>query len=230
MKQAIVFTAAGLFCLGLAAYRPGVVRSPLLVWCGVAVGGVGVAYAVGSPRLFGKRADGSLAWWAVAVLLPYLLVQWATWWCWKTISHEPAWNEVAPGLWLGRRAAARELPEGVTIVVDLTEGFAKPRRYGASIEYVALPTLDGCPPPREPAIAVLERLADEPGGLYVHCAQGHGRSATLVAILLVLRGGALDLDQAVALIQARRPAVGLSGAQSRFAQGIIQEMGRPRRG
>jgi len=26
MKQAIVFTAAGLFCLGLAAQRPGVVR------------------------------------------------------------------------------------------------------------------------------------------------------------------------------------------------------------
>jgi protein-tyrosine phosphatase len=229
MKQAVVFTAAGLFCVGLAVWRPGVVRSPLLVWCGVAVGSVGMAYAVGSPRVFGKRADGSLAWWAVALLLPFLVVQWATWWCWKTVSREPAWHEVAPGLWLGRRAAARELPEGVEVVVDLTEGFAKPRGYAPSIEYVALPTLDGCAPPGGPAIDLLTRLADDPRGLYVHCAQGHGRSAMLVALLLVLRGAAASFEEAVGLVRGRRPAVRLSRAQDRFAQGIIQETTRARR-
>ncbi|MFW6163552.1 MAG: protein-tyrosine phosphatase family protein [Planctomycetota bacterium] len=226
MKQAVLFTVAGLFCVGLAVYRPGVVPSPLLAWCGVAVGSVGVAYGVGSPRVFGKRADGTLAWWAIALLLPYLLVQWATWWCWKALSREPAWHEVAPGLCLGRRAIGRELPKEVGVVVDLTDGFPKPWDYAPGIEYVALPTLDGRPPPRAAAMALLARLAEDPRGLYVHCAQGHGRSATLVTLLLVLRNVTPTIDEAVGLVQARRPAVGLSRAQYRFAQGIIQVMTR----
>ncbi|MBI5244176.1 MAG: hypothetical protein HY922_10960 [Elusimicrobia bacterium] len=54
--------------------------------------------------------------------------------------------ELAPGLYLGRRAFERELPEEATLVVDMTAEFPKPA-YSSRREYVCLPTL------------LLERLA-----------------------------------------------------------------------
>ena len=223
MKQAIAFIASGIACFAFALQCQSAIAQAGLVWCGVSVGLVGLAYVARSPRVFGKRDDGGVALWARLVLLPFLIVQWVTWRLYITMSREPAWHEIAPGLWLGRRASRRELPEGVGLVVDLTEAFAKPRGID-DLDYVTLPTLDACPPPREAALALVRRLAGCERGLYVHCAQGHGRSAFVVTLLVVARGEASGLDEAMARLKAIRPGVGLSRAQRAVAESLVDEL------
>src|SRR5947209_17823719 len=60
--------------------------------------------------------------------------------------REPCCPEVVPGIWVGRRAYARELPPDITLVVDLTAEFPEPRAVRAGRSYVCLPTLDATAP------------------------------------------------------------------------------------
>jgi protein-tyrosine phosphatase len=223
MKQAIAFVLSGVACFAFAMQCQSLAAMAGLLWSGISLALVGLAYVVRSPRVFGKREDGSIAWSATVLLLPFLLVQWVTWRVYTLLSREPAWHEIEPGLWLGRRASRRELPKGVEVVVDLTEAFPKPRGYDG-LDYVALPTLDACPPPREATVALVRRLASCERGLYIHCAQGHGRSALLVALLLVARGEVHGLEEAMAQLKAMRPGAGLSRAQRAFAEALVEEL------
>ena len=95
----------------------------LLAWSGLGFCAVAAAYARQTPRVFGKRMDGTLAWGPCVLLLPYLLLTWLLWYCQTRFSREAVCNEVAPGLWLGRRASLKELPPDVTLIVDLTSEF-----------------------------------------------------------------------------------------------------------
>src|SRR5262245_28082319 len=144
MKYAVVFAllAVCLAVLGVAVGGPGLV----LLWPALSLALVAAAYARLGPRLFGKRPDGRLAWWAVLLLLPYLLLTWTLWHLHRLLSKEDPGNEVAPGVWVGRRPFVRELPPGVTLVVDLTAEFPAPRGLRAGREFVCLPTLDAMAP------------------------------------------------------------------------------------
>ena len=57
------------------------------------------------------------------MLLPYLALTWFAWHLRRLVSRQPCCHEVAPGLWLGRRPLAREVPAGVVLLVDLTAEF-----------------------------------------------------------------------------------------------------------
>src|SRR5688500_17466041 len=93
----------------------------LLLWPSLSFVTVGIAYAVSRPRMLGKRADGRIARAALPVLLPFTLFAWTAWHVRHWIVHRgPSSCEVAPGVWLGRRAGVHELPPGVKTVVDLT--------------------------------------------------------------------------------------------------------------
>jgi protein-tyrosine phosphatase len=56
-------------------------------------------------------------------------------------------------------------------------------------------------------------IADWPGAVYIHCAVGHGRSATVAAAVLLARGLAANPREAVALLRRSRPLVRLTRVQ-----------------
>ena len=175
---------------------------------------------LGGAWMLGKRRDGTRHWWGYVLAGPFLLFMFAGRKVLNLVAHrEAAFDEVAPGVYVGRRLPVVDLPPGVDVVVDLTSEFAAPAcvrtREG---RYVCLPTLDGSAPSARDLRAVLDQLADAEGPLYVHCAAGHGRSAMLAATLLVRRGHAEDVDAAVALMQRARPGVRLMPAQRRRAR------------
>jgi protein-tyrosine phosphatase len=113
---------------------------------------------------------------------------------------------------------AHELPPAVVLVADLTSEFAAARDIvRGSAAYRSLPTLDAAAPPNPRVFDDLVRaLAGASAPVYVHCALGHGRSALVVAAVLVARGLANDAARAEALIKAARPGVGLNKAQRAF--------------
>lgn len=174
------------------------------------------AYLSGHAAIFGKR-QGRLS--PVTLLwgLPYLLVSYGVWWAWRTLTREPAHHLVQEGLWLGRRPLAGELPAQVERVVDMTAELSRAGGLRAGLTFLELPTLDGLPPKDVAAFdALIGELTQNPMPTYIHCAQGHGRSALVVLALLLSADETLEVDEALKRLQHIRPGVSLGGAQRTF--------------
>ena len=194
----------------------------LLLWPALSVTLLASAYALGAPRVLGKRPDGRVAWWAWPTLGPVLGTLGGLWHLLNWVRHEAACHEVAPGVWLGRRPLRGEIPAGVRLVVDLTAEFAKAPGVGAGHEYVCLPTLDGLAPGAVEVEELLGKIDACGGPVYVHCALGHGRSALVAAAVLLRRGVVGDVRAAETHLRERRPGVRLKGAQRRLLARMFQ--------
>jgi len=79
--------------------------------------------------------------------------------------------------------------------------------------YLCVPCLDAAAPERGAFQRAVEAVAFCRGGIYVHCALGHGRSATLVIAALLARGAASSVSEAEILVKKARPGIGISPAQ-----------------
>src|SRR5439155_11827119 len=117
----------------------------LLLWPALSFVIVAVAYLIG-PAVMGKRADGRFAWWATVLLLPFRLITHVTWHIGKMIAAEPVHAEIAPGVWIGRRAGANELPPNIATIIDMTSELADPRDVRERPGYSCVPTLDASAP------------------------------------------------------------------------------------
>ena len=190
----------------------------LLLWSGGSFATVAAAYALQKPCVFGKRSDGTMAPLPSLLLLPYLLLTWLLWYGQTRLSREAAWDEVAPGLWLGRRISAERMPRGVTLIVDLTSEFSEPRSVREGRHYLCLPALDNAAPERGAFQDAVRQVSGWEGGVYVHCALGHGRSALVVAAVMMARGLAATPVEALALLHRARPGVSLSWEQRAFLE------------
>jgi protein-tyrosine phosphatase len=221
MKYAIVFFLLAAYLIALGALVGGL--GWLLLWPGISFAILGSAYTGLGPGVLGKRPDGRVAWWAVLLLLPYLLLTWGVWHLQRRLSKEDCCNEVAPRLWLGRRPFPRELPAGVDLVVDLTAEFPAARGLTAGRAYRCLPTLDALVPGDADVEKMVAEVANWPGIVYVHCALGHGRSALLTAAVLLRRGLAANPREAEALLRQARPAVRLKPPQRRLLERLAED-------
>lgn len=83
---------------------------------------------------------------------------------------------------------------------------------------------DGTGPELEALRELLRRLRDE-DGVYVHCASGHGRSATLAIALLLDRGPAARVEDVEAQLRQRRPGIRLSAAQRELLRRALLQAG-----
>ena len=88
----------------------------LLVWPGMSLTLVGLAYLRLGPCMFGNKSGGTMAWYSVALLLPCLLAAWVVWHVARIVGREDCYNEAAPGLLVGRRPRSNELPNEVSLV------------------------------------------------------------------------------------------------------------------
>jgi len=184
----------------------------ILLWPAAVMFAVVVVYLARAPGAFGKRADGTIAWWAWLVWAPIfgymrLMHELA-----RSLTDEPVATEVAAGVWVGRRPRAHELPVGVAIVVDLCAELAEAPGVAAGRIYLAIPTLDATSPTPAEIERAVEAILAAGGAAFIHCAFGHGRSATVAAALLVRRGDA-TLDDVERQMRARRPRIGLNAIQ-----------------
>lgn len=200
------------FAAGAIATGAGALRFPALAWPAVAFGLVGAAYAGLGPRVFAKGPHGKHHPLALLILAPYLLIAWCVLAVLRFRAEAP-YHEIRPDLFLGRRPLrARELPPGTSLVVDLTSEF--PGVAPEGVAYVCLPTLDGSAPRDVDLVRrVIDRISAHSGVVYVHCAAGHGRSAAIVAGVLLREGRASTPVDALRQMRRQRAGVGLSQSQ-----------------
>ncbi len=184
----------------------------VVLWPATVMIAAWIVYLVGVPRAFGKRPDGSLPWYAWLAWGPLFLYQWIGHELVRRFTREPVASEVAPGVWVGRRPRAHELGSDIAMVVDLCAEMPAARGVHDGRTYLTIPTLDArAPTPRQIAEAV-DQVVAAGGPALIHCAFGHGRSATVAAAVLVHRGDA-TLEDVEAKMRAIRPRIGLNAHQ-----------------
>ena len=211
MKYGIMLILLGVTQLVFA--RDAGSLSWFLCWSGGSWILAGCAYGIVGARVFGKREDGRLAWWSVLLLFPFLAETWLLWHLQSLLTSEPHHVEVAPGIWLGRRCGGNQLPSGVKLVVDLTAEFAEPGSVRTGRSYLCVPTLDASVPSPEAFRDLIQAITVCQEPVYIHCALGHGRSATVVVAALVARGNAATLEEAEHMVKRARPGIKINPIQ-----------------
>src|SRR5690606_10500554 len=116
-------------------------------------------------------------------------------------------------LQIGRRLLPHEYPPDSDTVLDLTSEFNVLRSVPERYQYISFPMLDGLGADVSRLVPLLQRLDSIPGKLYIHCAQGHGRTGFVTAAWMLYKGWAQSPDDALQQILAARPAVKLSAIQ-----------------
>lgn len=196
----------------------------LLAWPSASVIVVSAGYLALGPGVFGKRSDGSLRALPTLLLLPYHVVIRARVAAEIAFSRESAWDEVAPDLYLGRLVRGAAIPPRARVLVDLTSELDASSTDRAGRTYHLLPALDADVPQYEDFAALARALAADPGPIFVHCAAGHGRSATFAAALLVARGAARNAEEAEAILRSKRPRVKLHAVQREHVDRLAAEL------
>jgi protein-tyrosine phosphatase len=220
MQYAFVFALLGGACgfVGLTAIEPTHGFSLMFLSPAVSFLLLAVAYAGGGPAMLGKRADGGRRWWARALFAPYLLLTRFSFVLYKLLGRHTPTCEVAPNLFLGRRLTAVEAaPFTRAAVLDLAAEFSEARPFRTPNCYLSLPVLDATAPTPEQLNRAVEwvaqQLANRP--VFVHCALGHGRSASVLIAYLLHTGTVATVRDGLRQVRQLRPGVGFSPSQRR---------------
>jgi isopentenyl-diphosphate delta-isomerase type 1 len=219
MRMGFILTVLALGSAWLSWRAGGWVGRLAFADAGLALGAVAAAQFLRAPGLLLKLSDGELSWWSWPLFWPYHLLSYASWGLYRLAPRGPLYHEILPGLVLGSRLGGRDARAlcgtGPWAVLDLTSEFAESECLRRGRAYRSLPLLDHTAPSLDQlrdGVAFIEEHLRR-GGVYVHCAVGHGRSATFVAACLLARGCASTPEQAVATLRSRRPGVRLNADQ-----------------
>jgi hypothetical protein len=217
--QAFVSAQLSFIALGMAALAVlGEGPSWFLFWPAFSFGAATIAYSRRRPDLFGKQRNGRLSWARLVALLPYLGLTWATWWLARALDRRPPCAMLTESLYIGRRPLPAEVPPGVRSILDLTCELSEDPEVMRDRVYLLRPILDATAMSAGELVALVAELQRLPPPVYVHCAQGHGRTGMVAAAFLIATGRALTVEDALTHVWAVRPAARPNKAQVRALQ------------
>ena len=123
-----------------------------------------------------------------------------------------AWDQVIPGVWIGRvlgnAEAAIAVRAGVSAVLDLTGEFSEAAPF-LGVRYLNLPILDLTAPTQDQlALAAAFIAGHQPQGIvYVHCKIGYSRSAAAIGAYLLASEQAGTAAEVLDRLRAIRPSI-----------------------
>ncbi|MFV0443296.1 MAG: hypothetical protein ACK5Q5_06975, partial [Planctomycetaceae bacterium] len=161
-------------------------------------------------------ASGAFTPWFVLFHAPWLLLTWSAWKLSVWLSTEPPFHQLTSKLWIGRRLSSTEIPAEFENIIDLTAEFIEPVPSRAFTGYIAFPILDGGIPDAKSLVYLYHRLESLTGTTYIHCAQGHGRTALVTAGWLLYQGAVSTPEAALQLVQSVRPQATVNRGQRAF--------------
>ncbi len=207
MRFSLILAGSMLIALGLQSPSTGW----LIAWLGLNLVALGIAHWTSNRLAFGKRSNGTLPLWSIIAFLPLHVFTWGTWHLIRIVSHEPALCRVDDNLTIGRRLLPSEVTQSWDEYIDLTAEFIEPKRLRSKEGFRCIPILDGA---SLPPAALLEEISKTSSGhVFVHCAQGHGRTGLFAIALLIHRGLANSPEDGLRKLQRVRPGVRLSSEQ-----------------
>lgn len=208
MAYAFVFVLLAVQAFLLAWFA----KSFVAAWLGTIALMVAAAYYLRAPHWLGKKPDGRLPLYSWVLWGPHLGVSWLTYTAFRAIKRQRACDLVAPRIYVGRRPRSPEIPKDVTLVIDLCAEIPTHAYIRDNYTYLALPTLDGTDPTEADFERAIVAFRATSGAAYIHCAFGHGRSAT-VAAAIMLDQGLFDAETVEAEMKKARASIRMSGPQ-----------------
>ena len=158
-----------------------------------------LAYLTNRPNLIiGKNENGAYNKPLMLFSLPWLLITYTVWFITNYLSRENKVDKITDSIDIGC------YPFNVNhrkydLIIDLTSEF--PRAYKLDAPYLCLPNLDGI----NLKNIEIPVNATRDSKILIHCAQGHGRSATYCSILMVKLGIVKNGLDALNIILKNRP-------------------------
>ncbi|WP_083233512.1 phosphatase domain-containing putative toxin [Planctopirus hydrillae] len=194
MKYGVLFAIVATLLVASAVLHGG--WRWLLLWPAISFGIVAAGYLHVGPAVFGKSSRGVLSPAAHLLLLPYLVPVWLLWYTLRLVKREPAYHKLTEGVLIGRRLLSHEYPNNINHVIDLTCEFNEPIVL-RSAAYHAFPILDGSVPAVDQLGDWARAVAKMSGNIYIHCAEGRGRTGLFSAALLLENGHSKSPDDAL---------------------------------
>ncbi len=223
MSRWLLLTLLGLSLIALGLVERG--WCLLLLWLGLDFVTLGIAHAAGAHRVFGKRANGSLPLWSWSIFFPLLIYTSGVWHLIRLFSREPSQKTITDGLVVGRRLLPSEVEHTGDHYIDLTAEFAEPRKIRESSGYRSFPILDGAAPSPEALAEAVDRLGR--GKIFIHCAQGHGRTGLFALAVLLKSAKTRTVEEGLRMLQEARPGIRLNRAQRRCIEAFASTMSTP---
>lgn len=184
----------------------------LLLWPALSLAFISFGYFFLGPMVFGKRSNGEIPFANAVLLLPWLILQHTVWQILIRVSSEDTVDRLTDRILIGRRLRSGELPDEVHVVVDLTCEFSEPAIIRSG-NYFSFPVLDATAPTPNKLLSWIKSTQDTTGTVFIHCAQGHGRTGMFAAALLYADGAFPTVEAALRFVQQKRPGVRVSRAQ-----------------
>jgi len=159
--------------------------------------------------------------------LPFFIFIWSTWAIKHIIAGEHPYDlcyTTASGknMWIGRYPVFG-VPEECDIIVDCTVEFPGRRIDG---DYMNVPSLDMvlAPPQefRDAAEKVIKLFEDGRKSAFIHCANGHGRSALLAALVIVLLKEQDNLADCRKILKEKRSVINWQTNQEEIVAKAIE--------
>ena len=206
--------AACMAAASMLVYQASVLIASIFMWTTLSLTLISLAYLGFEQQIFQRDSlsirRGNMRWPAQFLLAPYLLLSWCSYR--RYTKHRFLPNKIHGNVWIGAfpRGVVANLGVNWHGVMDLTNEFPASTLKAPIQKY--LPVLDLTPPKPKTlvrAVRWLERTQQQ-GDVLVHCALGLSRSSSVVACWLVWRGHADNVQQAIAMIDAKRAGVVLS--------------------
>ena len=202
--------------ISILTFYYGLTTQPIFFWLTINALFFAIVYALNKPNWFLKSYKGKVNTFILILNLPWLIFTFIVWHIQRILSKENSCNQITgTNIFIGRRLLSDELPQDINVVIDLTCEFNEP--FFKNVVYINIPLLDAIAPSQE-IFTIIDDLKNKIIGksVFIHCAQGHGRTALFTSILLVKLGISSNYCDAHKLILISRPKATLSGSQERF--------------
>ncbi len=219
MKYAALFIILGIGLASLVPTSESILARFVITNTALSFLGVGLGYGFLGPNVFMKRPDGQLSRFSYVLFWPYYLLNSLNLLLFRVVSKEGPYDQIGENLFLGCRLFSTDRRRmqglGISAVLDVTCEFQEVRFLREQAAYHCIPVLDA----RAPTLSELEQgvrwLSENVarGPTYVHCALGHGRSATFLTAYLLYSDTGLTVDEAILVVSTRRPGVGIHPIQ-----------------
>jgi protein-tyrosine phosphatase len=230
MRNVLFFGIPGIFALYGSVTAQAVLPMIVLANMGIAFLAVGLAFGTKTPGIFMKTSNGRLSLLSYLIFWPYLVLNYLFLILYRRLSRENPMDEIIPGLYVGRQLlqADQEIfnQRDIRAVVDVTSEWSEAGFIRTQCAYLCVPILDTCAPTwqqLQDAVTWIEEHRKQ-GGVFVHCAAGHGRSATIVAAYLLHIQKVIGVQDALDFIRSKRPKISLGEGQLAVLQEYFKDM------
>lgn len=210
MKYGILFGTVSVLLIFLAVIYRGLCF--LCLWPAISFAMIASGYLFFGPKVYGKSSKGRLSLFNVFLLLPYLLYMWSVWFLIRLVKTEPAYDQLTDRIFIGRRLLQNEFPDKFDHVIDLTCEFSEPKA-ARNVNYHSFQILDGFVPDATQLAEWSKAAAEFGGTIYIHCAEGHGRTGLFATVLLMQLEVFSDVNEALDFVKSKRPLVRLGSRQ-----------------